>query len=398
MNSSKITRLEEEQIKAFQETLSKLQQWESFKSDYETLEERLKTLPDKVTHQVMVPFGPMAFMPGQLIHTNEITVLLGDNWFVERSATQACGIAQRRIEHVQKVIKDLQKQKELLEARLGFTADFKAESSNMSGLVDIREEYDEEKEAKWREERKKKQIATKPNLTAERRKSEKQQSPAETSKTDEKPNKGKEQNSDEEEKTRKQKRMEEMEAALLARLDALEKQEEEFDELAMMSDFDENEMDDDDSDSDDEDEESDNPAYGTKNKSVQWKDKSDNSVNKITFQHSSSSKTEIPETSESEMIQSPRDIYKLVQSSPDKGKSSGAVKSILKKQSSYGKLETKEDVKESPPRQPKPAPTSVFTGSVVERKPETKNMTAQDSTDQPQKRVSKFKAARQGKR
>ena len=46
-------------------------------------------------HQV--PFGSVAFMPGKLIHTNEILVLLGDNWFVERSAAQAQQIVQRRI-------------------------------------------------------------------------------------------------------------------------------------------------------------------------------------------------------------------------------------------------------------------------------------------------------------
>ncbi|EKX44571.1 hypothetical protein GUITHDRAFT_139522 [Guillardia theta CCMP2712] len=31
----------------------------------------LKQLPKKVEHQVMVPIGPMAFMPGKLVHTNE---------------------------------------------------------------------------------------------------------------------------------------------------------------------------------------------------------------------------------------------------------------------------------------------------------------------------------------
>ena len=39
----------------------------------------------------------MAFMPGQLVHTNEVLVLLGDNWFVDRSAKQAADIVQRRI-------------------------------------------------------------------------------------------------------------------------------------------------------------------------------------------------------------------------------------------------------------------------------------------------------------
>ena len=51
--------------------------------------DKLETITDKITHEVMVPFTKKAFMPGHLVHTNEILVLLGDNWFVERSAKQA---------------------------------------------------------------------------------------------------------------------------------------------------------------------------------------------------------------------------------------------------------------------------------------------------------------------
>ena len=47
-----------------------------------------------------VPFGKLAFMPGKLVHTNQLLVLLGDNWFVERSAKQAEDIAQRRIQGI----------------------------------------------------------------------------------------------------------------------------------------------------------------------------------------------------------------------------------------------------------------------------------------------------------
>ena len=46
---------------------------------------------------LQVPLGPLAFMPGKIVHTNEILVLLGDNWFVERSAKQATEIIGRRI-------------------------------------------------------------------------------------------------------------------------------------------------------------------------------------------------------------------------------------------------------------------------------------------------------------
>lgn len=44
-----------------------------------------------------IPFSKLAFFPGKLIHTNEILVLLGDNWFVERSAKQSCEIINRRL-------------------------------------------------------------------------------------------------------------------------------------------------------------------------------------------------------------------------------------------------------------------------------------------------------------
>lgn len=75
----------------------KVKQLTKFKEDYEALKARLETLPDKVSHEVMVPFGKLAFIPGRVKHTNEILCLLGDNWFVERSAKQSAQIVDRRI-------------------------------------------------------------------------------------------------------------------------------------------------------------------------------------------------------------------------------------------------------------------------------------------------------------
>ena len=45
---------------------------------------------------LQVPIGKHAFIPGMLYHTNEITVLLGDNWFAEVTAKQARDIVSRR--------------------------------------------------------------------------------------------------------------------------------------------------------------------------------------------------------------------------------------------------------------------------------------------------------------
>lgn len=43
-----------------------------------------------------VPIGPLAWMPGQLVHTNTIKVRLSEEYVVEYSAKQAVGVAQRR--------------------------------------------------------------------------------------------------------------------------------------------------------------------------------------------------------------------------------------------------------------------------------------------------------------
>ncbi|XP_048779762.2 unconventional prefoldin RPB5 interactor-like isoform X2 [Ostrea edulis] len=154
MDLQHIKRLEEEQKLALSETDRKIKQWEAFRSDYDALRNTLTTLPDKITHDVMVPFGPLAFMPGKLVHTNEILVLLGDNWFVDRSAKQATEIIGRRIKTVQKQIEELQAQKHLLEPRLEFTKNLPGGSVN-EDYFEITEEYNPEKENLWREEHRK---------------------------------------------------------------------------------------------------------------------------------------------------------------------------------------------------------------------------------------------------
>ena len=79
--------------------LAGFQVWQRHLDDYTALKETLATISDNVVHSpAMVPLGKKAYMEGKLVHTNEITVLLGDNWFAERSALQAGDVAQRRID------------------------------------------------------------------------------------------------------------------------------------------------------------------------------------------------------------------------------------------------------------------------------------------------------------
>ncbi|KAK7505744.1 hypothetical protein BaRGS_00003015, partial [Batillaria attramentaria] len=151
MDTHHLERLQREHIQALLDTEEKLTQWEKFRSDYLALKERLRTLPDKITHDVMVPFGSLAFMPGQLVHTNEVLVLLGDNYFVERSARQAADIVSRRLKELDKNIESLKEQRELLAPRADFTNEMLNLSSGAGEMREIVEPYDEETERVWRE-------------------------------------------------------------------------------------------------------------------------------------------------------------------------------------------------------------------------------------------------------
>ncbi|XP_021430108.2 unconventional prefoldin RPB5 interactor 1 [Oncorhynchus mykiss] len=135
-----VDRLRVEHKKVVQGCEGQIQHWAKVKGDYETLEDRLKTLPDQVSYDIMVPFGPLAFMAGKLVHTNEITVLLGDNWFAKCSAKQAQKLVEHRKKHVNSALDDLHKTRKDFEARVGFTEDLEKLSGAKGDYVDIREE------------------------------------------------------------------------------------------------------------------------------------------------------------------------------------------------------------------------------------------------------------------
>ena len=44
----------------------------------QNLQNLLASLPDRTRRSVMVPFGAVAFFPGQIVHTNECLVNMGE--------------------------------------------------------------------------------------------------------------------------------------------------------------------------------------------------------------------------------------------------------------------------------------------------------------------------------
>ncbi|KAM6252819.1 unconventional prefoldin RPB5 interactor 1 [Porphyrio hochstetteri] len=144
LNPALVGRLRQEHEKVVTSCQEKIQHWKKVESDYEALQERLSTLPDKLSYDVMVPFGPLAFMPGKLVHTNEVTVLLGDNWFSKCSAKQAVALVEHRKKHVRKALDDLQKVMKNFESRVEFTEDLQKMSDAAGDFVDIREEIEDD--------------------------------------------------------------------------------------------------------------------------------------------------------------------------------------------------------------------------------------------------------------
>ena len=120
-----------------------------YQRDYEGLRKSISELPQRTHHSIMVPIGKAAIMPGKLVRTNEVMVLLGDNYFAKRSAAQACGILDRRIQHVEKLVAEQQHSMDTLHERqiLGdllarqMKEQLRVENEDGDEIVEIHEEY-----------------------------------------------------------------------------------------------------------------------------------------------------------------------------------------------------------------------------------------------------------------
>lgn len=130
----KFERLKQEQEHHFAACEKRLENWVKFKHDYDILKDRLLTLPDETRYDVMVPISKKGFMPGKLVHTNEILVLLGDNWFVDRSAKQAVDIITRRSKGIDEHIEKLHQEKKALQDAIKWTETITKEKSEFVNI------------------------------------------------------------------------------------------------------------------------------------------------------------------------------------------------------------------------------------------------------------------------
>ena len=96
-----------------------LAQLRRFDDEYADLQRVVRELPEKTSHDNHGAFTDVAFFPGRLIHTNELTILLGSDLYAERSASQTLEIIERRREMLREKISGADAGVDAMGARLG---------------------------------------------------------------------------------------------------------------------------------------------------------------------------------------------------------------------------------------------------------------------------------------
>nr|GLL34737.1 RNA polymerase II subunit 5-mediating protein homolog isoform X1 [Ipomoea trifida] len=124
------------------ERQKQLDQLNGFVADNKNLINLVQRLPDKLHHDIMVPFGKAAFFPGRLIHTNEFLVLLGEGYYADRTSKQTAEILTRRGKALESQVQSIKAVMQDLKAEASFFDATAAESAE--GLVEIREDCVEE--------------------------------------------------------------------------------------------------------------------------------------------------------------------------------------------------------------------------------------------------------------
>ncbi|KAL1462549.1 hypothetical protein WDU94_014377 [Cyamophila willieti] len=123
---------------------SSVSTWIGYKKDLEDVKKNLIDYSEKLTVPIMIPLCSKAMIPGKLVHTNQVLVGLGDNWFNKVSTKHAVENCDRRIQFCSEMLEKYAKEKDILDSRLKFPAANEGK--------EIIEPYNEEEMAKWREE------------------------------------------------------------------------------------------------------------------------------------------------------------------------------------------------------------------------------------------------------
>lgn len=120
---------------------ARLVELQAYHEQLASTRELVADLPGKLVHRVSVPFGKHAFFPGELQHTNELTLHLGSRYYVQCAAQHAAGVLERRSAAVQRDMAAVRRQLDAHHARLQLSG---AElNPGVEGAAEIRQSYED---------------------------------------------------------------------------------------------------------------------------------------------------------------------------------------------------------------------------------------------------------------
>eukprot|EP00933_Yihiella_yeosuensis_P074423 TRINITY_DN83358_c0_g1_i1.p1 TRINITY_DN83358_c0_g1~~TRINITY_DN83358_c0_g1_i1.p1 ORF type:complete len:385 (+),score=129.37 TRINITY_DN83358_c0_g1_i1:87-1241(+) len=101
-------------VKHLDEQIQKVKQnaeaLDARQDEWKELRGLLQDLPKKVRQPIMVPLGPLAFFPGEVVSTNEVLTQLSSEWFALRTTKNAIGMVDRRMQRLRKDSEDVAKE------------------------------------------------------------------------------------------------------------------------------------------------------------------------------------------------------------------------------------------------------------------------------------------------
>ncbi|XP_023295221.2 unconventional prefoldin RPB5 interactor-like protein [Lucilia cuprina] len=134
---------------ALQKNEEETQRWQNYLKENETAIENMAMFGKRLTVDVMVPVGKKAFMPGHLLHTNEVLVGHYQGYFSKCTTFKAKEICDLRIKMAKEHLKKLQTEADLWQNKLEKPY---AEGVMPSGEErEIIEDFNEEEEKLWKE-------------------------------------------------------------------------------------------------------------------------------------------------------------------------------------------------------------------------------------------------------
>ena len=128
----------EKQLEEIDQVTKRIELLEQYKSDYQKLKKLILNMQEKVAYPHRIPIAgtQLAFVPGRIIHTNELTVLLGDNYFALRSARQADGLIDRRLNNLNERLKANQDAKRKTEEWFKISEEHKREKDEYVEIIE----------------------------------------------------------------------------------------------------------------------------------------------------------------------------------------------------------------------------------------------------------------------